>query len=70
MNPDWLMKNLLSVQIISALSLGSVTIAVPFARGKFISETFRLFETFIVKMAFTSVDDFQAAEFSAPLVTH
>ena len=28
MNPDWLMSTLLRVQIISALSLGSVTIAI------------------------------------------
>ena len=54
------MKNLLRIQIISALSLGSITIAVRLL-GKFISETFRFFETFIFKMVFTSVDDFQAA---------
>ena len=54
------MKNLLRVQIISTLSLSSVTLAICLV-GKLNSETFTLFETLIVKMAFTSVDDFQTA---------
>ena len=57
MNPDWLMRTLLRVQIISALSLGSVTIAIRLL-GKFISDFSKLL---VVKMAFTSVDDFQTA---------
>ena len=57
MSPDWLMKNLLCVQSKSALSLGSVTIAFRLL-GKFISDFSKLL---IVKMAFTSVDDFQTA---------
>ena len=51
------MRNLLCFQIKSALSLGSVTIAIRLL-GKFISDFSKLL---IVKMAYTSVDDFQTA---------
>ena len=57
MNLDWLMRNPLSVQNKSTLSLGSVTTAIRLL-GKFISDFSKLS---IVKMAFTSVDDFQTA---------
>ena len=57
MNPDWLVRNLLCIQNKSALSLGSVTIAIRLL-GKFISDFSKLL---IVKMAFvTDVREFQA----------
>ena len=57
---NWSVKTLLRVQTKSVLSLGSVTLKIRL-QGKVISRTFRLFETFIVKMACLTVKDIEAA---------
>ena len=57
---DWCIQTLLCFQNRSALSPGSGSLAIRLLE-KCISETFRLFETFTVKMAWSTVKDIEAA---------